>query len=201
MITRGFAGRTSTATTASACPGSCSGFPSIGAAYRPRTLSRIGSGVLRPVTARQRVRRSGRHPGGPVERDAAIAVLPTGILHARQLDHPVESFGYRLLEPDGTRMSAHADERAWASLRSLRGHPCRTRLRRAQSRQTDFSASDGRNSGYAGVPDRPHGCSSVPEPPWVDETAGLLGVARRCGARSGLASARACRTLLTVAAI
>lgn len=30
---------------------------------------------------------------------------------------------------------------------------------------------------------------------------GLLGVARRCGARSGLASDRACRTLLTVAVI
>ncbi|MDQ4104016.1 MAG: ribonuclease Z [Actinomycetota bacterium] len=40
----------------------------------------------------------------PVDRDAAIAILPTGVLHARRLDHPVESFGYRLVEPDGRRM-------------------------------------------------------------------------------------------------
>ena len=40
----------------------------------------------------------------PVERDAAVAVFPTGVLHARRLDHPVESFGYRLVEPDDRRM-------------------------------------------------------------------------------------------------
>ncbi|MDQ3764466.1 MAG: ribonuclease Z [Actinomycetota bacterium] len=40
----------------------------------------------------------------PVERDGPVAVLPTGVLHAWRLDHPVESFGYRLIEPDGRRM-------------------------------------------------------------------------------------------------
>lgn len=40
----------------------------------------------------------------PVERDGPVAALPTGVLHARRLDHPVESFGYQLVEPDGRRM-------------------------------------------------------------------------------------------------
>jgi ribonuclease Z len=40
----------------------------------------------------------------PVERDGPLADLPTGVLHVRRLDHPVESFGYRLVEPDGRRM-------------------------------------------------------------------------------------------------
>ena len=40
----------------------------------------------------------------PVERDGPLADLPSGVLHARRHDHPVESFGYRLVEPDGRRM-------------------------------------------------------------------------------------------------
>lgn len=40
----------------------------------------------------------------PVERDGSLADLPIGVLHARRLDHPVESFGYRLVEPDGRRL-------------------------------------------------------------------------------------------------
>jgi ribonuclease Z len=40
----------------------------------------------------------------PVERDGPLAMLPTAVLHARRLDHPVESFGYQLVEPDGRRM-------------------------------------------------------------------------------------------------
>jgi ribonuclease Z len=40
----------------------------------------------------------------PVERDGPVAVTPAGTLEARRLDHPVESFGYRLVEPDGRRM-------------------------------------------------------------------------------------------------
>jgi ribonuclease Z len=40
----------------------------------------------------------------PVDRDGPVATLPAGELEARRLDHPVESFGYRLVEPDGRRM-------------------------------------------------------------------------------------------------
>jgi ribonuclease Z len=40
----------------------------------------------------------------PVERDGLLAELPIGVLQARRLDHPVESYGYRLVEPDGRRM-------------------------------------------------------------------------------------------------
>src|SRR3712207_9039648 len=39
-----------------------------------------------------------RSADGVVARDAA------GTLEARRLEHPVESFGYRLVEPDGRRM-------------------------------------------------------------------------------------------------
>jgi ribonuclease Z len=37
----------------------------------------------------------------PVEQDGPVATLPVGVLHAQRLDHRVESFGYRLVEPDG----------------------------------------------------------------------------------------------------
>ena len=40
----------------------------------------------------------------PVERDGPIATGRFGTLEARRLEHPVESFGYRLVEPDGRRM-------------------------------------------------------------------------------------------------
>ncbi|MGY1857983.1 ribonuclease Z [Modestobacter sp. SYSU DS0290] len=40
----------------------------------------------------------------PVERDGVVATGPFGALEARRLEHPVESFGYRLVEPDGRRM-------------------------------------------------------------------------------------------------
>jgi len=40
----------------------------------------------------------------PVETDGPVARLGAGALSARRLDHPVESFGYRLVEPDGRRM-------------------------------------------------------------------------------------------------
>ncbi|OLT23027.1 ribonuclease Z [Pseudonocardia sp. CNS-139] len=40
----------------------------------------------------------------PVERDGPVADTRAGVLEARRLDHPVESFGYRLVEPDGRRM-------------------------------------------------------------------------------------------------
>lgn len=40
----------------------------------------------------------------PVAADAVLAVTPSYTLQARRLSHPVESYGYRLIEPDGRRM-------------------------------------------------------------------------------------------------
>ncbi|MFI1467454.1 ribonuclease Z [Streptomyces wuyuanensis] len=40
----------------------------------------------------------------PVADGGVLAVTPSYTLDARRLDHPVESFGYRLTEPDGRRM-------------------------------------------------------------------------------------------------
>ncbi|MFJ8647286.1 ribonuclease Z [Streptomyces sp. NPDC093546] len=40
----------------------------------------------------------------PVSDDGVLAQTPAYTLEARRLSHPVESFGYRLTEPDGRRM-------------------------------------------------------------------------------------------------
>ncbi|MEU3404115.1 ribonuclease Z [Streptomyces sp. NPDC006670] len=40
----------------------------------------------------------------PVAEDGVLARGPSYVLEARRLSHPVESFGYRLTEPDGRRM-------------------------------------------------------------------------------------------------
>jgi ribonuclease Z len=40
----------------------------------------------------------------PVDADGTLAVTPAYTLQARRLSHPVESYGYRLVEPDGRRM-------------------------------------------------------------------------------------------------
>jgi ribonuclease Z len=40
----------------------------------------------------------------PVAEDGVIAEDAVGTLEVRRLEHPVESFGYRLVEPDGRRM-------------------------------------------------------------------------------------------------
>ncbi|MER7179931.1 ribonuclease Z [Streptomyces hyaluromycini] len=40
----------------------------------------------------------------PVDADGDLAVTPSYTLQARKLSHPVESYGYRLTEPDGRRM-------------------------------------------------------------------------------------------------
>ncbi|CAL9589787.1 ribonuclease Z [Streptomyces sp. enrichment culture] len=40
----------------------------------------------------------------PVAADGPLAVTPAYTLDARKLSHPVESYGYRLTEPDGRRM-------------------------------------------------------------------------------------------------
>ncbi|MFD8535735.1 ribonuclease Z [Streptomyces rubrogriseus] len=42
--------------------------------------------------------------GAPVAADGPLAVTPAYTLDARRLSHPVESYGYRLTEPDGRRM-------------------------------------------------------------------------------------------------
>ncbi|SDY73148.1 RNAse Z [Micromonospora pattaloongensis] len=44
----------------------------------------------------------------PVERDGQRFDLPVGTLEARRLRHPVETYGYRLVEPDGRRMMPEA---------------------------------------------------------------------------------------------
>ncbi|MGW7044287.1 ribonuclease Z [Streptomyces avermitilis] len=40
----------------------------------------------------------------PVAADGVIADTPAYVLESRRLSHPVESYGYRLVEPDGRRM-------------------------------------------------------------------------------------------------
>ncbi len=40
----------------------------------------------------------------PITGDGPVATGPFGTLEARRLDHGVEAFGYRLVEPDGRRM-------------------------------------------------------------------------------------------------
>ncbi|WP_330340034.1 ribonuclease Z [Streptomyces sp. NBC_00557] len=40
----------------------------------------------------------------PVAADGVLAATPSYTLEARRLSHPVESYGYRLIEPDGRRM-------------------------------------------------------------------------------------------------
>lgn len=40
----------------------------------------------------------------PVEEDGLLSVGSFGQLWARRLEHPIESFGYQLVEPDGRRM-------------------------------------------------------------------------------------------------
>jgi ribonuclease Z len=47
----------------------------------------------------------------PVKADGPVAVMPAGVLEARRLDHPVEAFGYRFVEPDGRRMLPEQLER------------------------------------------------------------------------------------------
>jgi len=44
----------------------------------------------------------------PVAADGVVATGPFGTLQAMRLDHPVDTFGYRLVEPDGRRMLPEA---------------------------------------------------------------------------------------------
>lgn len=56
---------------------------------------------LRYATAYRETVRLGEQP---VATDGVLARTPSYVLEARKLSHPVESFGYRLVEPDGRRM-------------------------------------------------------------------------------------------------
>ncbi|MFD5429725.1 ribonuclease Z [Streptomyces sp. NPDC127084] len=56
---------------------------------------------LRYATAYRETVRVNEHP---VAHDGVLAATPPYTLEARKLSHPVESFGYRLTEPDGRRM-------------------------------------------------------------------------------------------------
>lgn len=51
----------------------------------------------------------------PVSADGRIATGAFGELHAHRLDHSVEAFGYRLIEPDGRRFDRAALERSGVS--------------------------------------------------------------------------------------
>lgn len=44
----------------------------------------------------------------PAYDDGPVATGPFGVLTARRLEHPVEAFGYQLVEPDGVRMLPEA---------------------------------------------------------------------------------------------
>src|SRR3712207_1955427 len=48
----------------------------------------------------------------PLTADGPVASGPSWTLEARRLDHVVETFGYRLVEPDGRRMLPEALARA-----------------------------------------------------------------------------------------
>ncbi|MET9898270.1 ribonuclease Z [Streptomyces sp. NPDC006446] len=56
---------------------------------------------LRYATA---YRETARLTEAPVAEDGVLATTPAYTLEARRLSHPVESFGYRLVEPDGRRI-------------------------------------------------------------------------------------------------
>jgi ribonuclease Z len=56
---------------------------------------------LRYATA---YRESVRLTEAPVAADGVLATTPSYTLDARKLSHPVESYGYRITEPDGRRM-------------------------------------------------------------------------------------------------
>ncbi len=67
----------------------------------------------------------------PLTADGPVAAGPSWTLEARRLDHLVESFGYRLVEPDGRRMLPEALARAGVS------GPDVGRLQRAGSLDVD----------------------------------------------------------------
>jgi ribonuclease Z len=69
-------------------------------AYYPRSGQRFFDRLRYATAYRETVRLT----EAPVDADGTLAVTPAYTLEARRLSHPVESFGYRLTEPDGRRM-------------------------------------------------------------------------------------------------
>ncbi|MDQ0990847.1 ribonuclease Z [Streptomyces sp. V3I7] len=69
-------------------------------AHYPRSGQRFFD-RLRYATA---YRETARITEAPVDADGDLAVTASYTLQARRLSHPVDSYGYRLVEPDGRRM-------------------------------------------------------------------------------------------------
>jgi ribonuclease Z len=69
-------------------------------AHYPRSGQRFFDRLRYATAYRETVRLT----EAPVAADGPLAVTPSYTLEARKLSHPVESYGYRLTEPDGRRM-------------------------------------------------------------------------------------------------
>lgn len=69
-------------------------------AHYPRSGQRFFDRLRYATAYRETVRLT----EAPVEADGTLARTPSYTLEARKLSHPVESYGYRLVEPDGRRM-------------------------------------------------------------------------------------------------
>ncbi|MFF8727434.1 ribonuclease Z [Streptomyces sp. NPDC015171] len=69
-------------------------------AHYPRSGRRFFDRLRYATAYRETVRLT----EAPVDTDGVLAVTPSYTLEARRLSHPVESYGYRLIEPDGRRM-------------------------------------------------------------------------------------------------
>ncbi|MEU7058561.1 ribonuclease Z [Streptomyces sp. NPDC046197] len=69
-------------------------------AHYPRSGKRFFDRLRYATAYRETVRLT----EAPVDADGELARTPAYTLEARRLSHPVESYGYRLVEPDGRRM-------------------------------------------------------------------------------------------------
>ncbi|WP_129309241.1 ribonuclease Z [Streptomyces sp. L2] len=69
-------------------------------AHYPRSGQRFFDRLRYATAYRETVRLT----EAPADRDGVLAATPSYTLEARKLSHPVESYGYRLTEPDGRRM-------------------------------------------------------------------------------------------------
>ncbi|OYN75649.1 ribonuclease Z [Mycolicibacterium sphagni] len=89
----------------------CLGVPGV---IQRAALDRVGHPITAhfPVSGREYFTRM-RHlsvfhdtvdiPEEPIEAEGPIAVGAFGVLEVRALDHPIDAYGYRLVEPDGRR--------------------------------------------------------------------------------------------------
>ncbi|MFE9168004.1 ribonuclease Z [Streptomyces kebangsaanensis] len=69
-------------------------------AHYPRSGRRFFDRLRYATAYRETVRLT----EAPVDADGVLATTPAYTLEARRLSHPVEAYGYRLVEPDGRRM-------------------------------------------------------------------------------------------------